>query len=158
MKERSESVARAVLTVAFVIAIASPLLASLRLVELISAGDEGFVYAGSDVQSGSFVQDSARLLGPDDIVRVDGSDRLAFTLFQFSGVKLADYDDPRFDRNDLRIRYQDLASEWDAQIAAGGFTENFRVLPDPDPSRYEPLVTGEFDGQTWSLVRVMIEG
>jgi hypothetical protein len=158
MKTRSEAVGGAVLTVLFAIAVASPFLASLRLAELISAGGEGFVYGSTDVGPGSFVRESARLLGPDDIVRVEGSDRLAFTLFQFSGVKLADYDDPRFEHNDLRIRYADLARQWDAQIAAGGFEEQWLVLPDPDPSVGEPQVTGQFGGQTWSLVRVMIEG
>ncbi|HYI45716.1 MAG TPA: hypothetical protein VE174_09710 [Actinomycetota bacterium] len=154
MKQRSEVMSRVVMVLLFAIAVASPVLASLRLTEVIAAGHEGFIYGRSDVGPGSFVRESARLLGPDDIVRVQGSDRLAFTLFQFSGVKLADYDDPRFDRNDLRIRYEDLARQWDAQIAAGGFEETWLVLPDPDPSAGSPQVTGEFDGQTWSLVKV----
>lgn len=154
MKQRSEVVSGAVLTVLFAVAVASPLLASLRLTEVIAAGDEGFVYAGSDMQAGSFVQDSSQVLGPTDVVRVEGSDRLAFTLFQFSGVRLSDYDDPRFDHNDLRIRYETLARSWDAQIAAGGFQANYLVLPDPDPSLGRPILTGDFDGQTWSLLRL----
>jgi hypothetical protein len=158
MKHRSEVMSRVVITVLFALAVASPVLASVRLTQIIAAGDEGFVYGGSDVAAGSFVRESARLFAPDDIVRVKGSDRLAFTLFQFSGVKLADYDDPRFERNDLRIRYEDLAREWDAHVAGIGFQETWLVLRDPDPAVGHPTLTGEFDGETWTLVRTAIEG
>jgi hypothetical protein len=158
LKERSTEIAVTVMGVLAAIAMASPVLASVRVGEIISAGDDGFVYGGGTVEAGSFVRNAAGLLGPDDIVRVEGSDRLAFTLFQFSGVRLADYDDPRFEHNDLRIRYRDLAREWDAQIAHGGFEANWLVVPNANPNRSGTATTGEFDGRTWSLINVAPEG
>jgi hypothetical protein len=99
------------------------------------------------------VRRASEFLGPDDIVQVQGSERLGFALFQYSGVRLATYDDPRLQGNDLRIRYRDLAAAWDADMQAGGFEPGFLVIPDPNPSRFVPLATGIFQGESWSLVR-----
>jgi hypothetical protein len=158
MKGRSQTLAVTAMALLVVTAGASPVLASRRLTEIVSQGDDGFIYGGSDLLPGSFARNAAEVLGPDDIVRVEGSDRLAFMLFQFSGVRLAAFDDPRFEHNDLRIRYRDLAREWDAQIAHGGFEANWLVVPNANPNRSGTVTTGEFDGQTWSLINVAPEG
>lgn len=143
-----------------VVALASPALASMQLTRLLVGQRDGFVYGSSDYAPGSFVRSAAESLGPDVTVRVDGSDALAFALFQFSGVRIAAYDDPRLARNDLRIRYRELARRWDAEVAAGGFEADFLVLPDadPDPSVGDVFLTGAFDGQVWSLVSLRPPG
>ena len=132
------------------IAIASPALASLKMTRLISGQHDGFVYASADFAPGSFVEQAARWLGPDVTVEVDGSDRLAFALFQSSGVRLASFDDPRLQRNDLRIRYKDLARAWDARIAAGGFEADYVVEPGI-PGDGRGLLSGVFEGEVWTL-------
>ena len=137
-----------------VIAVASPALASMHLTRLLVGQRDGFVYGDPDYAAGSFVRDASQVLGPDVTVRVDGSDRLAFALFQFSGVRLAAFDDPRLEGNDLRIRYRELARRWDAEMAAGGFSADYVVVPDPDPDPNvgDAILTGSFDGRVWTLV------
>jgi hypothetical protein len=80
---------------------------------------------------------------------VQGSNDLAFVLFQFSGVRLAEYDDPRLVGNELRIRYEELAERWDEQMANGGFEPDYVVRPGLAP---DTLVTGEYEGRTYSLL------
>ncbi len=146
-------IAGALAPVLIAVCVASPALASAQLTKLMVAEEEGFAYGGRDYNESSFARRAANKLTPHDVVQVQGSDHLAFVLFQLSGVRLANYDDPRLKNNDLRIRYQDLAARWDAEMGAGGFEANYLVLPDPDPSRYDPIVVGTFQGQVWSLVR-----
>ncbi len=130
----------------------SPVLASADIAEVIESHDGGFLYTRPDVAAGSFVRRAAARLGPDDLVEVRDSRALALLLWQFSGVKLASYDDPRLDGNDLRIRYRAPAQAWDRRMAAGGFTSGWIVAPAADVSG-EPSETGHFAGRTWVLVR-----
>ncbi|MDQ3751535.1 MAG: hypothetical protein M3333_01410, partial [Actinomycetota bacterium] len=132
---------------------ASPAIASLQMTEIIKGREAGWVYAAPDLAAGSFLRRAAAHLGPDDIVRVRGSDGLAWALWQFSGVRLADYDDPTLEGNDLRVRYADLARAWDRRMAAGGFRPNYVVLPVGEaPGDREVLERGTFEGRRWALV------
>jgi hypothetical protein len=129
---------------------ASPVLASIRLTEIVEHHEDGFLYGRADLVAGSFVRKAAELLGPEDIVSVPDSSALAFHLFEFSGCRLAVYDDPRLDGNDLRIRFAEPAEEWDREMAAGGFEADFEVVPLRTAS--DALVTGEFESKQWALV------
>jgi len=132
---------------------ASPALASLQMTEIIQEAGAGWVYAAPDLASGSFLRRAAAHLDPDDIVRVHGSDELAWALWQFSGVRLADYDDPTLEGNDLRVRFADLAHAWDRRMAAGGFRPTHTVLPaDRAPRNGGILERGVFKGRRWVLV------
>lgn len=132
----------------------SPALATMRAAEVLGEGDSGYIYATPDLSEGEFVRAAAAYLGPDDVVGVLGSDDLAWLLWQFSGARLAHYDDPRFEDNDLRVRYTDLANAWDAKMRAGGFRATHRVVPagskavSPEAS---PLARGTFGGREWEL-------
>lgn len=132
---------------------ASPALASLRMHEVLGEHRSGFEYGVADLDGGGFVAQAAGRLEPGDVVAVDGADDLAWLLFQLSGVRLARYEDARFDGNDLRIRFADLAREWDERIASGGFPPTHAVhqADARTPSAGEPLVTGTFDGARWTL-------
>jgi hypothetical protein len=135
----------------------SPAFASLALTDVMEEGEAGFVYADPDIRDEDrFVQRAAAELGPNDVVRVPGADELAFLLFQFSGARLAVYDDPRVDGNDLRIRYQDPADDWQAKIDSGGFEADYVVIPVgriARPDIGQPLVTGDYRGETLGLYR-----
>ncbi|MDQ3963255.1 MAG: hypothetical protein M3277_04980 [Actinomycetota bacterium] len=133
----------------------SPVLATVGLTDTMRDRNEGFVYSQPDLGPTSFVRRAARLLGPDDTVRVVGNDDLAFYLFQFSGCRLTSYDDPRLPNNDLRIRYRDLERKWTAQMNGRGFDATHVVLPAsasrvPGPNAMQ----GVFAGRTWILVRM----
>ena len=137
----------------FAIGVASPVLASMRVTQLLTSEHDGFVYGGDDYERDSFVRRAAEFIGPDDVVAVRGSDRIAWSLFQFTGARLATYEDPRLGGNDLRIRYRELAAEWDARIADEGFEPDYVVIPGfAGAGPGLPTITGEFDGRPWSLV------
>jgi hypothetical protein len=148
---RRRALAACAAAVLMVVGAASPVLASIRLTEIIEQHEVGFIYGRADMVEGSFVREAAALLGPDDVVAVDGSDALAFHLFEFSGCRLADYDDPRLEGNDLRIRFAERAAEWDRRIAAGGFEPGYEVVPAGRAT--DPLVEGDFEGARWALQR-----
>lgn len=131
--------------------VASPALASAYLTEILERHHDGFIYSTPDVRPGSFVRRAAAQLDPGDVVRVEGPGSLAFLLFQFSGCALAVYDTPELPGNDLRIRYAELAEEWDRRIAAEGFAPTHLVVPAGEATG-EALATGPFRGQRWSLV------
>ncbi|MDQ3940815.1 MAG: hypothetical protein M3238_05635, partial [Actinomycetota bacterium] len=136
------------------IGVASPVLASQDLAGILEERQAGFVYASPDLGPGSFVSRAARVLTPDDVVRVEGSDELAFLLFQFSGCKLANYDEPQLAGNDLRIRYARLAQSWNERMARGGFRAQFLALPaSSDPSQ-RFIVTGDYEGRRWVLIKL----
>lgn len=147
----------AVLLAATVVAlgIASPVVASGGLTKVLRSHSEGFDYAEPDLARDAFVRRSASHLGPRDVVRVEGSDPLAFYLFQFSGVKLATYDDPRLIGNELRIRYADLAERWDRRMLGDGFEPDYYVVESTEAEMIdfaeEPIESGTFGGQTWEM-------
>jgi hypothetical protein len=153
---RSTRVAAVVVGATLCLAVASPVLASLRLTEIVSDGRAGFEYAGSDYARGSFVRQAGEVLSPDDVLSVTGSEDLAWALFQVSGARLARYDDPRFERNDLRIRFAELAAEWDERVAGRGFVPSHTVIPlgSSGPVLGETLVVGDFRGERWVLTEL----
>lgn len=133
---------------------ASPAVASYKMTELISRQTAGFEYARPDLAPGSFARRAATYLGPSDVVEVRGSDELAFVLFQLSGVRLADYDDPRLEDNDVRIRYADLARARDRKNATDGFDPTYLVLPAPEGPYDRALVRGAYDERDWILIQL----
>ncbi|MFN2586783.1 MAG: hypothetical protein ABR613_01510 [Actinomycetota bacterium] len=151
LRERSRALAVAAGAVLLAVAAASPVLASLRMKELLDERSAGYVYGGDDYERGSFVREAARVLGPDDVV-AGGTDEVRWALFQMSGARLAAYDDPRFDGNDLRIRYAELAERWDEAVAAAGFTPTHVIVGGfVAPHAGRVVARGEFGGQTWVL-------
>jgi hypothetical protein len=153
-RERSRALATVALTVLVGIGAASPVLASQRLSEIIRGGGAGFEYGGEDLSPGSFARRAAAFLDPHDIVDVRGNEDLAFLLFQLSGAKLADFDDPRLDGNDLRIRYAELAAAYDRTVDAGGFEATYLVIPAPAGAYERALARGSFQGRDWILVQL----
>lgn len=151
--QRRRTVALAGAAVALAVGAASPVLASMRLTEILDRNEAGFIYGRADMAEGSFVRVVAASLGPDDVVAVRGSPALAFHLFEFSGCRLAVYDDPRLDGNDLRIRYAERAAAWDRAMASGGFEADYEVVPASDAEL--PQMTGMFEGTRWALVRTL---
>ena len=139
---------------------ASPVLASGGLRTILSEHEHGFVYGSENFATDSFVLKAASRLDPDDVVMTvpaRGSNSLGFWLFQFSGCRIANYDDERLSHNDLRIRYRDLAAAWDARMASGGFRPDYVVMKlDASgislPSGRE-VVRGGFLGAQWVLLR-----
>jgi hypothetical protein len=143
---RSRAAAAAIAAGVLVVGAASPVLASRGLTNILRADRDGFLFDGAPVERESFVRRAAAMLDPADVVRVDGPSELAFLLFQFSGCRLAAYDDPSLAGNDLRIRYAELAAAWDAQET---FPARFVV----QRGRAEDaLVTGPYRDSEWSLV------
>lgn len=136
----------------------SIILASQGLKPLLEERVQGFEYSSPDVQDpDGFIRRATEVLGPDDVVLVLDSDRLAFRLFEFSGVRLANFDDPRVASNDLRIRFRDLAAEWDLIAAEGGFQPDFVAVTYDGVGTIggdEPLATGTFGEATWALFKV----
>lgn len=155
---QARSVMVAVGTAAAVLAAgtASPILASIQLGRVMGSGAAGFAYARDEISHPrSFVHEAASRLGPEDVVRVEGNDDLAFLLFQFSGCRLAAFDDPRLEGNDLRIRYRALARRWDERIAGGGFEPTHRVgSVDPGSAVPGVLAEGTFEGDRWVLTEI----
>jgi hypothetical protein len=150
LRERSPGLAVAVGVLVLAAAAASPVLASLRMRAILDENLAGYVY-GDDFAPGSFPREAARVLGPDDVV-AGGTDDVRWALFQTTGVRLAAFDDPRFEGNDLRIRYADLARGWDEAVAEGAFTPTHVIVPAAMGSHAGPVVArGSFRGETWLL-------
>jgi len=150
-RARSRVLAVGLTTAVIVAGAASPVVAARGITSIMERNIKGFVYDGSDFEPDSFARKAASVLDPEDIIEVDGSDELAFVLFQLSGVRLAAYDDPRLVGNELRIRFSDLAGRWDERIAAGGFPADYTVKRSETPGTGE-LARGEFQGEAWVLV------
>lgn len=154
LRARSPIVAAAGAVVLFGVAAVSPLLASLALTETIAAGRGGFAYTGRDFEPDGFIARAAAHLGPDDVVAIEGSRALDLLLFQFSGVRVANFEDGRLTANDVRIRYSDLARRWDHRIANGGFAADYAAVPEERAGRGDEVIArGDFDGATFLLVR-----
>ena len=149
------ALAHVALGAVFTVGALSPAMASVSLADTIAQREGGFDYRRSDLEAGSFVRQVAARLGPDDTVVVRGPspqrNKLAFYLFSFSGVRLADYDDPRLESNDLRIRYRDLAAAWDARAHGSGFPVDYEVVLASEAVG-EGILNGEFGKRMWVFV------
>ena len=136
--------------------VASPVLASTSLTNAMKDGQEGYPYTNANFDEDSFIARAAAELGPHDTVLVEGTpglrDDLAFHLFSFSGVRLARFDDPRLATNDLRIRYEDLAREWDAAIQGEGYQADYFATPASEAFGAPGAARGFFAGEEWVLV------
>jgi len=153
---RSRSYAGAVIGVGLVFALGaiSPVYASIHLTRVMRVEGRGFIYSGDDFKRDAFVSRAGASLRAGDVIRVHGSDLLGFLLFQFSGARLASYDDPRMNGNDLRIRFADLASEWTGRMRNGGFVADYTVMLEAEVSSAAEVVTsGVFRDAEWVLVR-----
>jgi hypothetical protein len=152
---RTRSRRGAVIAVGLVMAmgVVSPIFASIHLTRVMSKYEKGFIYAREDFDQDAFVLRAASELSARDVVRVQGSDFLGFLLFQFSGARLASYDDPRLNGNDLRIRFADLAAEWELRVSGAGFVANYTALPEADaPPGVAVVARGNFREEPWILV------
>lgn len=153
---RSRWLGPAGIVLIFAVGALSLLRAAPGLTELIGDRDKGFVYADEDVDAGSFAREAAEHLSQEDVVRVEGSHPLAFKLFEFSGASLAEYDDPRLEDNELRIRYRDLAESYEARMSSGGFVPT-HVVSAPGQAGGKVLAEGEYRGRQWVLTELVIE-
>lgn len=154
LRARFRRVAAATVGAVFLVGAASPTLASAALTSQLAANESSaFVFDGGDFSTSSFVRRAARVLDPTDVVRVEGDEDLGMFLYQFSGARLAAFDEPRLEHNDLRIRYADLAHAWDRKIAAGGFDADFLAVPEAvAPPGGAVVARGLYRGQSWVLV------
>ena len=154
LRGRGRLLAPVAVTLTLGVGAVSPVLATGALSAAVVDHESGYAYRRSDVDEGSFMRRSAQVLGPDDTVVVRGpapaSNALAFYLFSFSGARLAAFDDPRLARNDLRIRYADLAARWEERRRRGGFPADFAISPVSGDAT-GALMSGDFDGVTWAL-------
>ena len=130
----------------------SPVLASAAITRSSRQNTDGFYFSHADFAPDGFVQRAADRLGPGTSVRVRGSRVLAFQLFSYSGVRLARYDDPRLEGNDLRVRYRDLATRWNEQVAAEGYEPDFVVARAETVDAEDVLETGSYREQRWALI------
>jgi hypothetical protein len=152
---RTRSGRGAVIAVGLVMAVGavSPVFASIHLTRVMNRYEKGFIYGREDFDQDAFVLRAASELSARDVVRVHGSDFLGFLLFQFSGARLASYDDPRLNGNDLRIRFADLAAEWEQRVRGAGFVANYTALPEADaPAGVAVVARGTFREEPWILV------
>jgi hypothetical protein len=154
LRRRDARLAILAVAATFAIGSISLFLSAPELTRLIGDRASGFVYADEDLATGSFLRDAAEELSPGDIVLVEDSDAIAFKLFEFSGVSLAEYDDPRLEGNELRIRYEDLADRYIERVNGEGFTPTHVVVEQGPPVGGEVLAEGEYGGRNWSLVEV----
>lgn len=152
--ERWQAVAAGAASIVMALGVASPGLAAQKLDVILEERTDGFIYSHPDIGPGSFVAQAAEALGPDDIVQVQSSDELAFLLFQFSGCRLAGYDHPVLANNDLRIRYRDLAADWDERMAGAGFRPDYLALPAATDVTQRYIVTGDYQGRRWVLIKL----
>lgn len=150
-RRRSARAAQIAIALPLALGSVSPAIASVSLTRAVTDHEGGYVFGREDLASNSFVARAARVLGSDDVVQVLGSRKLAFHIFSFSGARLASYDDPRLEGNDLRIRYAALADDWNDTSAAGGFEPDYVIRP----SRARPsgLLVGEYGDRDWVLIK-----
>lgn len=150
LHRRARVLGTALVVLVVSLGLASPVVAATSITGILRSHAKGFDYAEPDLVRGAFVRRAAAHLDPDDVVEVEGSDELAFLLFQFSGTKLATYDDPRLVGNELRIRYSELAQEWNRRTRTEGFEPDFIVRRGEGSSPV--LEEGTFNGERWALV------
>jgi hypothetical protein len=155
LRRRCRALAVAAVGAGLAVAAASPVLASLQMKSILAELRSGYEYGGSDYAPGSFVREAGEVLGPGDVVS-GGTDDLLWALFQVSGARLARYDDARFDGNDLRIRYAELAHAWDERVATDGFEPTHLVVLASVASTEggHVVAEGEFQGERWALIEL----
>ena len=147
------AVAVALAVAAAIVGAVSPALASIRLSRLLPLDAEGYIFGSSNYTGGGFVREAASHLGPSDTVLVHGSNILAFAMFSFSGARLAAYEDPTLRRNDLRIRFPDLAVGWQQKMADGGFRPDFTVVRADEAGPGSVVARGVYQQVEYALVR-----
>ncbi|HYY44251.1 MAG TPA: hypothetical protein VE975_03580 [Actinomycetota bacterium] len=150
---RNRRLAVAGTAVVFAAGSISPVLASIALERIIAGHEHGYVFTGRDYAPGGFVRRAAAHLGPDDVVLAQGSNLLGFLLFQYSGARVARYDDTRLARNDLRIRYARLASAWDARMVHGGFRADYIARPRSGVDDARVVASGTYRGEIYVLLK-----
>jgi hypothetical protein len=153
LRARSRALGILVTTGVFAMGGISPAFAARSLTDVIENYEDGFSYGSENVARDSFVDRASEVLSPDDLVGVPSDHNLAFLLFQFSGCRIAEYDDPRLDGNDLRIRYEELADEWNDRVAGRGFRPDYIALPEGSAGQ-QAVVRGEYEGETWVLLKL----
>lgn len=155
LRDRPRALVVATTTALFVVGAASPALAAIRMSQVLGSGrvSTGYIFSTHDFTEG-FVRRAAAVLGPRDVVRVEGDDFLAMWLYQYSGCRITGFEDPRLDGNDLRIRFAELAEKYDERMEQGGFEADFVALPAKSaPPGTPPIVVGEYAGEPWVLIR-----
>jgi hypothetical protein len=153
LRRHSRRMAVSGVGVLLLVGVVSPVYASIHLTRVMMMNERGFIYSGDDFDRDRFVFRATAVLEANDVVRVHGPDLLGFLLFQFSGARLAAYDDPRMDGNDLRIRFVDLALGWEERMRDGGFTADFTVMTEADaPSGALVVARGDYGEESWVLV------
>ena len=134
-------------------AVPSVVLSAAGVARVLEHDRGGFVYDTAEWSGEAFPARAAAELSPDDVVAVEGSDDLAFALWQLSGTKLAAYDDPRLEGNDLRVRYAELAARWDERAAGAGWPSTHAAVPESEvPPGTTPVATGAYRGTMWALI------
>jgi hypothetical protein len=153
VRQRARVVAIALVVAVTSIGVASPAIASIRLARLMPTYDKGFIFGSPDFAPDGFIRQAAAHLGPSDVVLVHGSNILAFSLFSFSGARLARFDDPTLRGNDLRIRFPDLAAAWDRRMAHGGFRPDYVVALASEMGAGPVVARGLYQGSEYVLVK-----
>lgn len=156
LRSRTRRVAIFAAVGVFAIGGVSPALAARALTDIIKENKDGFTYSSENLAADSFIERASEVLTPDDLVSVPSDDNLAFLLFQVSGCRLSEYDDPRLDGNDLRIRYEDLAEEWNERMAGRGFRPDYIALPEGSAGQ-RAVARGPYEGTTWVLLKLSRE-
>ncbi|MGH2736880.1 MAG: hypothetical protein ACRDKZ_14970 [Actinomycetota bacterium] len=142
------------------VGVVSPVLAAGGITRILAEHRKGYVYGSGDFAPGSFVMEASEVLDSHDIVqppRNDESNVVGFWLFQFSGSRVTGHVDARYEGNELRIRYEELANDYSEVVNNGGFEPDYIARPESvlgSGAGGRVVVRGPFMGQTWVLVRV----
>jgi hypothetical protein len=153
LAKRSNTLAALAAALFLAVAAASPAVASIYLTKVIAVHEEGYLYRRPDFDDNAFVARAARQLESSDVIDVRGSDFLGFVLFSLTGARLAHYNDDRMAGNDLRIRFETLAQQWDDRMAAGGFDADYTIMRASEhASTEDPIVVGVFRDERWVMV------
>ncbi|HZK51626.1 MAG TPA: hypothetical protein VFD47_08695 [Actinomycetota bacterium] len=157
MRRRSEFLAPVAVTVLVVVGSLSLWLSSQALTEIINKHEKSWLYTLEEFAPDAFISEAAVQLGPDVVVQApqDENNVLGFWLFQFSGARVNGHSDSRYPGNELRIRYEDLASRYGEVMDSGGFEVDYIPMPASEAAGIpeEAIVAeGPFRGESWVLV------
>jgi hypothetical protein len=158
IKRRSEFLAPLAVALVIVVGSLSLWLSSQALTTIMKSHEHSWLYNRMEFAPDAFIAQAAKQLSPEDVVQApqDENNVLGFWLFQFSGARVNGHSDSRYPGNELRIRYEDLAGRYRAQMDGGGFEVDYVPLPASDAtgvSRADIVAEGLFRGETWVLVR-----